>query len=114
MFFVHICMLCLRRVDVFARPKCDVFDNRLLGEDRAVTLDATYAMFFDDKVVGLEVGKYADLVELDGNPRWTDPEKIPQIKVMATWLEGKPAYTGGKAEAKSQELTRALIWLAAE
>ena len=32
---------------------------------------------------------------------------------MATWLEGKPAYTGGKAEAKSQELTRALIWLAA-
>ena len=68
---------------------------------RAVTLDAAYAMFFDDKVGSLEVGKYADLVELDANPRSTDPAKIPQIKVMATWVEGKPAYTGGKAAEKS-------------
>jgi hypothetical protein len=68
---------------------------------RAVTIDAAYAMFFDDKVGSLEVGKYADLVELDGNPRTTDPAKIPQIKVMATWLEGKPAYTGGKATGKA-------------
>lgn len=68
---------------------------------RAVTLDAAYAMFFDDKVGSLEVGKYADLVELDGNPRSTDPAKIPQIKVMATWIEGQPAYTGGKAAEKA-------------
>jgi len=60
---------------------------------RAVTLDAAYALFFDDKVGSLEVGKYADLVELDANPRKTDPEKIPQIN-------GKPAFTGGKAAAK--------------
>ena len=89
-----------------------MFDNHLLGKDRnirAINLDAAYAMFFDDKVGSLEVGKYADLVELDANPRSTDPEKIPQIKVMATWLEGKPAYIGGEAaekkpEAKSQGL----------
>ncbi|MFZ4483050.1 MAG: amidohydrolase family protein [Chthoniobacterales bacterium] len=68
---------------------------------RAVTLDAAYAMFFDDKVGSLEVGKYADLVELGGNPRSTDPAKIPQIKVMATWIEGQPAYTGGKAAEKA-------------
>lgn len=68
---------------------------------RAVTLDAAYAMFFDDKVGSLEVGKYADLVELDRNPRTTDPEKIPQIKVLATWVEGKPAFTGAKAADKS-------------
>jgi len=104
MFFVHICTLCVRRVDVLARSGCDVFDNRLLGKDRnirAITLDAAYAMFFDDKVGSLEVGKYADLVELDANPRSTDPEKIPQIKVVATWLEGKPAYTGRKAAEKA-------------
>lgn len=67
------------------------------GAIRVVTLDAACAMFFDDKVGSLEVGKYADLVELEGNPHSIDPAKIPQIKVMATWVEGKPAYTGGKA-----------------
>lgn len=59
---------------------------------KAVTLDAAYSMFVDDHVGSLEVGKWADFVILDGNPRRTDPDKIAAIKVVGTWLGGKPAY----------------------
>jgi predicted amidohydrolase YtcJ len=61
---------------------------------KAVTLDAAYAMFLDDKVGSLEPGKWADLVILDQNPRTTELTKIPQIKVLETWVGGKRAYPG--------------------
>ena len=61
---------------------------------RAVTLDAAYAMFLDDKVGSLEPGKWADLVILEENPRTTELTKIPQIKVLETWVGGKRAYAG--------------------
>lgn len=75
--------------------------RRVLGPDqrvavdraiRAVTLDAAYAMFLDDKVGSLEPGKWADLVILDRNPRTTEPEEIAQIKVLETWVGGKRAH----------------------
>jgi hypothetical protein len=59
---------------------------------KAVTLDAAYAMFLDDKVGSLEPGKWADLVILDRNPRTTDPARIPEIKVLETWVGGKRAF----------------------
>ena len=59
---------------------------------KAVTLDAAYAMFMDDKAGSLEPGKWADLVILDQNPRTTDLKKIPQIKVQETWVNGKRVY----------------------
>jgi predicted amidohydrolase YtcJ len=43
----------------------------------------------DDKIGSLEVGKQADLVILDKNPRTTSPEKIANIKVKETWIDGK-------------------------
>lgn len=63
---------------------------------RAVTLDAAHAMLVDDVVGSLEVGKRADLVELDRNPRTTDPDRIAGIEVLGTWVDGKPAYVGGR------------------
>jgi predicted amidohydrolase YtcJ len=56
---------------------------------RAVTINAAYAMFSDDKVGSLEVGKQADLVVLAANPRTTAIEKIRNIKVKETWIDGK-------------------------
>lgn len=63
---------------------------------KAVTLDAAYAMFMEDKVGSLETGKWADLVILDQNPRTTQPTQIEQIKVLET-------YVGGKRMFKSDE-----------
>lgn len=59
---------------------------------KAVTLDAAYAMFMDDKVGSLEPGKWADLIILDQNPRTTDLKKIPQIQVQETWVNGKRVH----------------------
>ena len=66
-------------------------DERVTVDDaiRAVTINAAYAMFSDDKVGSLEVGKQADLVILEKNPRKISPEKIANIKVIETWIDGK-------------------------
>jgi len=61
---------------------------------RAVTLDAAYQLFLDEKIGSLEVGKYADLVILDGNPHSPGmaPADIRKIKVLATYVAGIQKY----------------------
>ena len=56
---------------------------------RAVTIDAAYQMMSDDKIGSLEVGKLADFVVLEKNPRATFAEQIGDIKVLQTWVGGK-------------------------
>ena len=55
----------------------------------AVTIDAAYQMMSDDKIGSLEVGKLADFVVLEKNPRATSAEQIGDIKVLQTWVGGK-------------------------
>ncbi|MBU3589556.1 amidohydrolase [Polynucleobacter sp. 80A-SIGWE] len=57
---------------------------------RAVTINPAYSMFADNIVGSLEVGKQADLVVLAKNPRITPPAEIRNIKVMGTYIDGKP------------------------
>ena len=57
---------------------------------RAVTIDAAYQLFADNIVGSLEVGKQADFVVLEKNPRQTPPADIRNIKVKGTWVDGKP------------------------
>ena len=56
---------------------------------RAITIDAAYQIFADNIVGSLEVGKQADLVILEKNPRRTAPADIRNIKVKSTWVDGK-------------------------
>jgi hypothetical protein len=56
---------------------------------RAVTIDAAYQMMSDHEVGSLEVGKLADFVVLEKNPRTTAPAQITDIKVLETWVNGK-------------------------
>ncbi|CAM3641878.1 amidohydrolase [Polynucleobacter brandtiae] len=56
---------------------------------RAITIDAAYQVFADNIVGSLEVGKQADLVILEKNPRKISPDKIRNIKVKETWIDGK-------------------------
>lgn len=56
---------------------------------RAITIDAAYQIFADNIVGSLEVGKQADLVVLEKNPRTTPPADIRNIKVKETWIDGK-------------------------
>jgi hypothetical protein len=65
---------------------------------RGYTINAAYQLFMDEKVGSIEVGKLADLIILSENPREVDPEKISEIEVLATYINGeifwsKDSYT---------------------
>lgn len=59
---------------------------------RAQTIDAAWQLFADDVIGSLEVGKYADLVVLSGDPRTIPPEQIADLEVRATFLAGRKVY----------------------
>lgn len=73
-------------------------NNVLIGPDQAVTVDdaikavtinAAWQLFLEDKVGSLEVGKLADLVVLSKNPQKISPELLDQIRVIETYSNGK-------------------------
>lgn len=73
-------------------PKKVLGPDQVISVDdaiRAVTIDAAYQIFADNKVGSLEVGKQADLVVLEKNPRSTPAEQIRNIKVKETWVNGQ-------------------------
>ena len=56
---------------------------------RAITIDAAWQLFFDDRVGSIEVGKLADFTVVNRNPLAIDPEELDQIEVIETWLGGR-------------------------
>jgi predicted amidohydrolase YtcJ len=59
------------------------------------TTSAAYAMHREGEIGSLEPGKLADFVVLDRSPLQTDPERITDIRVLATVLDGVPVYQAG-------------------
>lgn len=58
---------------------------------RAVTIDAAWQVFLDDRIGSLEPGKYADLVVLSGNPL-DDPMGLRDLRVERTVIGGATVY----------------------
>jgi predicted amidohydrolase YtcJ len=56
------------------------------------TTQAAFAARRETEIGSLEPGKHADLVVLDNDPLNTDPERITDIKVLATVLGGEPVH----------------------
>ncbi|MFK7732769.1 MAG: amidohydrolase [Pseudomonadales bacterium] len=56
------------------------------------TIDAAYQMHMDDKIGSIEVGKLADLVQLDRDIFAADPHDIHTIEVVMTMMDGKVVY----------------------
>jgi predicted amidohydrolase YtcJ len=56
---------------------------------RAVTLDAAWQLFAEDRIGSIEVGKQADFTIVDRSPLRVDPEDLDQIEVTETWLGGR-------------------------
>lgn len=67
---------------------------------RAVTLDAAHQLAMDDVIGSLQVGKWADLVVLEKNPRAVDPGGIGAIPVLATYLRGEQVHPAVAAGGK--------------
>jgi predicted amidohydrolase YtcJ len=53
-----------------------------------MTADAAWQIHMDHALGTLEPGKYADLVVLDEDPVKIDPNRLSQIGVRETWVEG--------------------------
>jgi predicted amidohydrolase YtcJ len=56
------------------------------------TTQAAFASRREDEIGSLEPGKLADFAVLDGNPLVVEPERIPDIRVVATVVDGAPVY----------------------
>jgi predicted amidohydrolase YtcJ len=70
-------------------------DERISVESaiRALTSEAAWQLYSEHEIGSLEVGKLADFVILDNDPRNVEPDKIQNIKVLETWMDGNQVYT---------------------
>lgn len=59
---------------------------------RAVTFEAAWQLHSDHEVGSLEVGKLADMVVLDKDPREVASDAIKNIKVLETWMNGEKVF----------------------
>lgn len=59
---------------------------------RALTSEAAWQVGSEQEVGSLEVGKFADMVILEKDPRKVDPGTIKDIKVLETWMDGKQVF----------------------
>jgi predicted amidohydrolase YtcJ len=60
---------------------------------RAMTSEAAFQLFSDHEIGSLEVGKFADMVILEKDPRKVPVDSIKSIKVLETWLDGRRVYS---------------------
>lgn len=60
---------------------------------RAVTAEAAWQLGSEHEVGSLEAGKLADFVILERDPRRVDPERIRDIAVLETWMDGRQVYS---------------------
>jgi predicted amidohydrolase YtcJ len=59
---------------------------------KAVTVHAAGQIGMHDRLGALEAGKEADLTTLEDDPYKVDPEKIMNIKVSETRVDGEKMY----------------------
>ncbi len=56
---------------------------------RAITIDAAWQLFAEDRAGSIEAGKLADFTVLDRSPLEVEPTELDQLRVLATWLGGR-------------------------
>jgi predicted amidohydrolase YtcJ len=59
------------------------------------TTEAAFAMHRERDIGSLEPGKLADFVVLDRSPLNTEPDRITDIRVLATVVGGQPVFQAG-------------------
>ena len=61
---------------------------------RAITLDAAWQLFCEERVGSIAPGKLADFSIVDRNPLEVEPERLDEIVACETWLGGRPTRFG--------------------
>ena len=57
------------------------------------TRNAAYAGFAEDRIGGLEAGKWADFILIDRDPTKVDAQALAATQVLETWVAGKKVWT---------------------
>ncbi|HET6564684.1 MAG TPA: amidohydrolase family protein, partial [Xanthomonadales bacterium] len=60
----------------------------------ALTINGAYQYFEEDRKGSITPGKLADLVVLSANPLKTDPVRLHELEVKATWSHGVQVFAG--------------------
>ncbi len=77
-------------------------EGELIGQNEAIsvldglkslTIYAAWQLHMDDKIGSIEKGKYADLVILDKNPLKVSPDKLRNISVVKTFVNGDVIFS---------------------
>jgi predicted amidohydrolase YtcJ len=69
----------------------------------AYTRGAAYAGFAEDKIGGLDPGKWADFVIVDRDPTRVDPQQLARTQVVETWIAGKRVWARAPNTARGTE-----------
>ena len=67
--------------------------EELVQAIRAVTAEAAWQLRSEHEIGSLEAGKLADFVILNKDPRRVDPERIKDIAVLETWMDGQQVFS---------------------
>ena len=59
---------------------------------KSLTINAAWQIKMENKIGSIKPGKYADFVVIDQNPMMVDPEKIKDIHVLQTIMNGNIIY----------------------
>ncbi|QJW44639.1 amidohydrolase [bacterium BFN5] len=59
---------------------------------KSFTINGAYAMFMEESIGSIEIGKLADLVVLDQNLLAINPSDIDKVQVEMTFMDGKLVY----------------------
>jgi predicted amidohydrolase YtcJ len=70
-------------------------ENKIKKKDalRAMTIWAAWSNFEEEEKGSIEEGKYADFVVLDEDILKIEGKKIPDVKVISTYVSGEKVYT---------------------
>lgn len=89
----HIEAAMTRKLDEKAKALPPLDEKLTLKEAiRAYTLDAAYQLNMENKIGSLEVGKYADFVIFNENIFKLPPNKLSEVKVHMTVMDGNVVY----------------------
>ncbi len=75
---------------------------------RMMTLDAAYGGFTENRHGSITPGKEASFAVLDEDLMAVDPSRIKDIRVMETWIKGKPVWRRDEGEEETTRRERHL------